>query len=172
MGEGSAPLPFIAREGQPALHGRVWVMMIFLACHRDWSSRAVAEKRERDAHVQSTATRQPRPRTLGARGVWNLTLGFTASQARAHPWALGQLSAFQERQGPRLAYPRPTYKWLSQQPCRPIFINKASKTSRGSKLRGRRNHEDLLGSRPSCRLTRSGDIKPRQNLMTLRVTEP
>ena len=50
-----------------------------------------------DAHVQSTATRQPRPQAFGARGAPNLTLGFAAKPSPSAPWARGLLSAFWER---------------------------------------------------------------------------
>ena len=55
-----------------------------------------------DAHVQSTATRQPRPQAFGARGAPNLTLGFAAKPRPSAPWAQGLLSAFWEQGSPDL----------------------------------------------------------------------
>ena len=51
--------------------------MVFLACRRDLSSRAVVEVTWGSgyAHDQSTATRRSRPQTFGARGAPNLALG-------------------------------------------------------------------------------------------------
>ena len=68
------------------------------------SNRAVAEAAwgSGDAHVQSTATRQPRPPAFGARGAPNLTLGFATKPSPSTPWALGLLSAFWEQGSPDL----------------------------------------------------------------------
>src|SRR4051812_1963204 len=79
-------------------------MMVFLACCRDLSNRAVAEAAwgSGDAHVQSTATRRPRPQDFGARGAPYLILGFAVKPSPSAPWARGLLSAFWERGSPDL----------------------------------------------------------------------
>ena len=68
------------------------------------SNRAVAEAAwgSGDAHVQSTATRQPRPQAFGTRGAPYLTLGFAAKPSPSEPWARGLLLAFWERGSPDL----------------------------------------------------------------------
>ena len=102
--------------------------MAFLACRRDLSSRAVAEVAwgSGDAHVQSTATRQPMPLAFGARGAPNLTLGFTVKASPSAPWARGLLSAFWER-GPQACLPA-AHSVAKPAGRTPIFIDKASKT--------------------------------------------
>ena len=55
-----------------------------------------------DGHVQSTATRQPRPQAFGARGALNLTLGFTVKPSPSTTWARGLLLVFLERGSPDL----------------------------------------------------------------------
>src|SRR4051812_20272658 len=77
-------------------------MMVFLACRRGLSSRAVAEEAwgSGDAHVQSTAMRRPRLQAFGARGAPNLTVGFAAKPSPSAPWARGLLSVFWERGSP------------------------------------------------------------------------
>ena len=47
-----------------------------------------------DAHVQSTAMRQPRLQAFGAHVAPYLTLGFAAKPSPSAPWARGLLSAF------------------------------------------------------------------------------
>ena len=102
MGDGgSAPSPFIVREGQPApptITGNDG----FSLHSRDSSSQAVAEAAwgSGDAHVQSTATRRPRPHAIGARGAPHLTFGFASKPSPSAPWAQGLLSAFWERGSP------------------------------------------------------------------------
>ena len=78
--------------------------MVFLACRRDLSSRAVARATwgSGDAHVQSTTTRQPRPQAFGARSAPNLALDFTAKPSPSAPWAWGLLSASWEWGSPDL----------------------------------------------------------------------
>ena len=68
------------------------------------SGQAVAEAAwgSGDAHVQSTATRQPRPQAFGARGAPYLTLGFAVKPSPSAPWARGLLSVFWERGSPDL----------------------------------------------------------------------
>ena len=68
------------------------------------SSHAVAEASwgSGDAHVQSTATRRPRPQADGARGAPHLPLRFSTKPCPSAPWARGLLSAFWERGSPDL----------------------------------------------------------------------
>ena len=79
-------------------------MKVSTACASLLSGRVVAEVAwgSGDAHVQSTATRQPRPQALGARSTSSLTLGFAAKPSPSEPWARGLLSAFWERGSPDL----------------------------------------------------------------------
>ena len=51
----------------------------------------------RDAHVQSTTTRPPRPQAIGTRGAPHLPFGFALKPSPSAPWARGLLSAFWER---------------------------------------------------------------------------
>ena len=55
-----------------------------------------------DAHVQSIATRRPRPQAVGARGASHLPLRFPAKPSPGAPWARGLLSAFWEWGSPDL----------------------------------------------------------------------
>ena len=73
--------------------------MVSLACRRDLSSQAIAKAtwRSRDAHIQSTAMRQPRSWAFGAHGAPRLTFGFALKPSPSAPWAWGLLSAFWER---------------------------------------------------------------------------
>ena len=99
-------------------------------------SRAVAEAAwgSGDAHVQSTAMRQPRPQAFGARGAPNLTLGFAAKPSPSAPWARGLLSAFWVRGSPDLPACGPR-RGSTSGPVRPIFVNQHSRPSRGAKPR-------------------------------------
>ena len=136
--------------------------MVFLACRRDLSSRAVAEAAwgSGDAHVQSTATRQPRPQAFGARGAPHLPFGFTSKPSPSAPWARGLLSAFWERGSPDLPPCGPRHGCASR-PIWPIFINKAFKTlARGQASRGGR-HKTSSGAASPGWLARSGEIKAR-----------
>ena len=104
------------------------------------SNRAVAEAAwgSGDAHVQSTATRRPRPQAVGARGAPYFTFGFASKPIPSAPWARGLLSAFWERGSPDLPACGPRRGFASRH-VRPIFINEASKTlARGQALRGGR----------------------------------
>ena len=101
------------------------------------SSREVAEAAwgSGDAHVQSTATRRPRPRAIGARGAPYLTFGFASKPSPSVPWARGLLSAFWEQGSPDL--PACGLRRGSKGgPVRPVFINPSSRPSRGAKRRG------------------------------------
>ena len=73
------------------------------AC-RDLSIRAVAKASwgSGDAHVQSTATRRPRPQAVRARGASLLPFRLPARPSPGAPWARGLLSAFWERGSPDL----------------------------------------------------------------------
>ena len=50
-----------------------------------------------DAHVQSTATRRPRPQAVRARDASHLPFRLSAQPSSGAPWARGLLSAFWER---------------------------------------------------------------------------
>src|SRR4051812_42749096 len=52
------------------------------------------------AHVQSTATRHPRPQAVRARGASPLPFRLSARPSSGAPWARGLLSAFWERGSP------------------------------------------------------------------------
>ena len=56
----------------------------------------------RAAHVQSTATRRPRPHAIRARGASHLPLRLSAQPSPGVPWAWGLLSAFWEWGSPDL----------------------------------------------------------------------
>ena len=134
--EGSAPLPIYSRR-RPTSAPRSQVMMVFLACSRDSSSRAIAEAAwgSGDTHVQSTTTRRPRPQAVGARGAPHLPLRFSAKPSPSAPWARGLLSAFWKRGSPDL----PTcglQRGSSGGPVQPSFISSSSRPSRGAKPRG------------------------------------
>ena len=138
-------------------------MMVFLACRRDLSSRAVAKAAwgSGDAHVQSTATRQPRPQALGACGAPYMALGFAVKPSPSAPWARGLLSAFQERESLDLPACGPRRGWASRFVW-PIFINKTFKTlARGQASQGGRSKTSSRAASPG-RLTRGGEIKARQ----------
>ena len=91
-----------------------------------------------DAHVQSTATRCPRPQAFGARGAPNLTLGFAAKPSPSAPWARGLLSVFWEWGSPDLPAYGP-WRGCAGRSVRPIIINKTFKTLvRGQASRGGR----------------------------------
>ena len=65
---------------------------------------AVAEATwgSRDAHVQSTATRRPRPQAVRARGASLLPFCLPARPSSGAPWARGLLSVFWEWGSPDL----------------------------------------------------------------------
>ena len=104
-------------------------MMIFLACRRDLSSRAVAEAAwgSGDAHVQSN--RHASTKAAGFWGPWCSALDLWLHREAKPERTLGPGATVGVLGTgvPRLACLRPT-AWLSQQAVRPIFINKASKT--------------------------------------------
>ena len=87
-----------------------------------------------DAHIQSTATRRPRPQAVGARGAPHLPFGFASKPSPNAPWARGLLSAFQERGSPDLPACGPQ-RGSTSGPVRPIFTSKHSRPSRGAKPR-------------------------------------
>ena len=137
--------------------------MVFLACRRDLSSRAVAEAAwgSGDAHVQSTATRRPRPQAIGARGAPHLTFGFASKPSLSVPWARGLLSVFWEWGSPNLPVCGPRCGSTSG-PVRPIFINQHSRPSRGAKPR-RADDARLPQGRPHQAGSRGGgEIKAMQ----------
>ena len=88
-----------------------------------------------DAHVQSIATRRPRPQAVGARGTPHFPIRFSAKPSPSAPWARVLLSALWERGSPDL----PTcgmQRGSSSGPVRSVFINPSSRPSRGAKPRG------------------------------------
>ena len=103
-------------------------------------SRAVAEAAwgSIDTHIQSTATRRPRPQAIGARGAPHLPLRFSAKPSLSAPWAQGLLSVFWElgsQDFPACGLRRGS----SGGPVRPIFISASLKTlARGQASRGGR----------------------------------
>ena len=117
--------------------------MVFLACRRDLSSRAVTEAAwgSGDAHVQSTATRQPRPQAFWGPRCSVLDPWLRREAKPERTLGPGATVGVLGMGVPRLACLRPT-AWLSQQAVRPIFINKASKTL------ARRTTQDLRMERP------------------------
>ena len=126
------------------------------------SSRAVVETAwgSGDAHVQSTATRRPRPQAFRARGAPRLTFGFASKPSPSAPWARELLSAFWERGSPDLPACGPRRGYASR-PVRPIFINETFKTlARGQASRGGRCRTSSGAASLGC-LARSGEIKAR-----------
>src|SRR3954463_12883311 len=91
------------------------------------------------AHVQSTATRCPRPQAVRARGASPLPFHLSTRPSPCAPWARGLLSAFWERGSPDL----PAYglrHGSNGGPAWPIFINTRLKTlARGQASRGGRH---------------------------------
>ena len=111
-------------------------MIGFSAC-RDLSSRAVAEASWGSVvgHVQSIATRRPRPQAIGDRGASHLPLRFSAKPSPGAPCARGLLSAFWERGSPDLPACG-LRRGSSGGPLQPSFISSSSRPSRGAKPRG------------------------------------
>ena len=145
---GAPPPPHLWQEKANRHLPRSQVMMVFLACHRDLSSRAVAVAAwgSGDAHVQSTATRRPSSQAVGAHGAPHLPFRFAAKPSPSAPWARGLLSAFWERGSPDL--PACGLRRGSKGgPARPIFINTSSRPSRGAKPRGA-DDKELPQARP------------------------
>ena len=88
-----------------------------------------------DAHVQSTATRRPRPQAVRARDASHLPFRFSTKPSPGAPWARGLLSVLWERGYPDL--PACGLRRGSRSgPVRPVFISKRSRPSRGAKPRG------------------------------------
>ena len=132
-------------------------MMSFLACRRDLSSRAVAQAAwgSGDTHVQSTATRRPRPQAVGARGAPHLTFGFASKPSPSAPWARGLLSASWEWGSPDLPSCGPR-RGSASRLVWPIFTNKLSRPSRGGR------HKTSSGPASPGWLARGGEIKARK----------
>ena len=143
--------------------------MTLFAC-RDLSTRAVAEASwgSGAAHVQSTATRHPRPQAVRARGASHLPFRLPARPSPGAPWARGLLSAFWERGSPDL--PSCGLRRGSKGgPARPIFMNTRLKTlARGQASRGKR-YGASSGTASSGWLTRRRRVQggvPREVPMT------
>ena len=134
--EGQAPPSTYKPEEANRLPPRPQVIMTRFAC-RDLAVRTVAEAPwgSGAAHVQSTATRRPRPQAVRARGASCLPLRLSAQPSPGAPWAPGLLSAFWERGSPDL--PACGLRRGSRGgPAWPIFISTSSRPSRGAKPRG------------------------------------
>ena len=137
---GAPPPPHLWQEKANRHLPRSQVMMVFLACRRDLSSRAVAEAAwgSADAHVQST----------DAAGFWGPRCSVLDPWLRreAKPERTLGPGATVSVLGtgvPGLACLRPM-AWLRKQAVRPIFISKASKTlARGQASRGGRRKTSL-----------------------------
>ena len=109
----------------------------FSACSRDSSGQAVAKASwgSGDAHVQSIATRRPRPQADGAPGALHLPLRFSAKPSPGAPWARGLLSAFWVRGSPDLPACG-LWRGTSGGPMQPSFISSSSRPSRGAEPHG------------------------------------
>ena len=106
------------------------------------------------AHVQSTATRCPRPQTIRARDASHLPFRLSARPSPGTPWARGLLSAFWERGSPDLPACG-LRRGPSGGPVRPSFISSSSRPSQGAKPCGADNTE-LSQARPRQAGSRGG----------------
>ena len=148
-------------------------MTHFSAC-RDLTSRAVVEAswRSADAHVQSIATRRPRPQAVGAHGAPHLPFGFASKPSPSVPWARGLLSAFWEQGSPDLPACG-LWRGSSGGPARPIFISSSSRPSRGAKPRGADDRKLPQRQPHQAGSQGGGEIKvgaPREELVTQAMT--
>ena len=158
---------------------------------RDWGSQAWAEEEKLcrlqgphsqadskavwgsgDAHVQSTATRRPRPQAFGARGAPYLTFGFASKPSPSAPWARGLLSAFWEQGSPDLPACGPRVAGLA---CLygPPSSTRHSRPSRGAKPReadDRRPPQERLRQAGSRGAERSRQGAPREVPVTQAMT--
>ena len=94
-----------------------------------------------DAHVQSTATRRPRPQAVRVRGASLLPFRFPARPSPGAPWARGLLSVFWKWGSPDLAACglRPA-AWLEEGPNTAHLHQHRPKTlARGQASRGGRH---------------------------------
>ena len=106
------------------------------------------------AHVQSTATRRPRPQAVRARGASLLPFRLPARPSPGAPWARGLLSVFWERGS--LDLPACGLRRGSKGgPTRPIFTNTNPRPSRGAKPHGADDAE-LPQARPRQASSRGG----------------
>ena len=120
-----APSPTIASNYDSILHAGT--CPIRAVAEAPWGSG--------DAHVQSTATRRPRPQAVGAHGASLLPFRLPARPSPGAPWARGLPSAFWERGSPDL--PACGLRCGSRgSPAWPIFISTSSRPSRGAKPSG------------------------------------
>ena len=149
----------IAGGGQPSASTIAGNHDPFFAC-RDLSIRAVAEASwgSGDAHVQSTATRRPRPQAIGARGASNLPLRFSVKPSPGAPWARGLLSAFWEWGSPDLPACGPR-RGSSGGPMQPSSISSSSRPSRGVKPHGADDGELPQEQPPQAGSQGGGEIK-------------
>ena len=125
-----------------------------------------------DAHVQSIATRRPRPQAVRARGASLLPFRLPARPSLGSPWAWGLLSAFWQRGSPDLPACG-LRRGSSGGPARPIFISSSSRPSRGAKPR-RADDMKLPQRQPHQAGSRGGgEIKagvPREEPVTQAMT--
>ena len=106
------------------------------------------------AHVQSTATRRPRPQAVKARSASLLPFRLPARPSPGVPWARGLLSAFWEWGSPDL--PACGLRRGSKGgPARPVFTNTNSRPSRGAKPRGA-DDKEFSQARPHQAGSRGG----------------
>ena len=137
--------------------------MVFLACRRDLSSRAVAEAAwgSGDAHVQSTATRQPRSRAFEAPRAPRLILWLRLEAKPERALGPGATVGVLGTGVPRLACLWPA-AWLEWWPSTAHLHQLELKTlARGQASRGGRCKTSSRAASPG-RLTRGGEIKARQ----------
>ena len=144
--------------------------MTLFACNRDSSNLSVVEAvwGSGDTHVQSTATCQPRPQAIGARGAPHLTFGFALKPSPSTPWARGLLSMFWERMSLDLPTCGPWHGYAGRS-VRPIFIDKEPRPSREAKPReadDARTPQERPRQAGSRGAERSRQGKPREVLVT------
>ena len=113
-----------------------------------------------DAHVQSTATRRPRPQAIGAHGRPYLTFGCASKPSPSAPWARGLLSVFWERGSPDLPACG-LQRGSTSGPVWPIFINSSSRPSRGAKPCGADDARPPQGRPRQAGSRRGREIKAR-----------
>ena len=111
-------------------------MMVFLACCRDLSSHAVAEAAwgSGDAHVQSTATCQPRPQAFWGPRCSELDPWLRREAKPEHTLGAGATVDVLGTGVPRLACLPPT-AWPGSGPYDPYSSTRHPRPSRGSKPR-------------------------------------
>ena len=116
-----------------------------------------------DAHVQSTATRQPRPRAFGGQRCSELDPSLRREAKHERTFGPGATVGVLGTGVPRLACLRPT-AWLHQRPCTAHIHQQTPKTL------ARRTTQDLLWSSLAKQAHKErryqGGEKPHEALMT------